>query len=539
MNNLYQSEKRGLAGLHLLFAFLPSLGVTYFVLRGGWGLGFFLAILAVELVFLAWLMLPFPGGRPIFGPGLPLFKKNAPLLGVMAAATLDLAFCYMLYDNIWLKLMNFPVIMVLCLLQYLMAAQIFEQDWDKPGFWEEAIISGIVRPFTGLGGFGLAISRLFGRPHARAADNPAESADPAAPPPRAEIPPAAHHPLVKVLLGFALAVPVLLLSGTILAAADPVFAKVLDKLAIPFENVSLKEILTNLFIAMLLVPFVFSFLYSGRSGKRVSPATSSAVQGAGGPGRTIRIDKTVLITFLSCVNLLYVIFAFVQLAYLTGAFKAVLPAGMTYADYARSGFFELAAVSAINLVLVLLAVKSADRGGPAGLVLRVESALLILCSSVQLASAMFRMKMYVDEYGLTLLRFFVTAFMLLLAALFILLTLKEFRPRFPLFKTFAAVILASLLILNHVNSDAWIARHNMRHYQSGHRIDLDYFRMLSVSSIPALIDLARSDDPLVSSDAVKMLRQINDELQTEDSRKWQNFNISREAARTMITEAIK
>jgi hypothetical protein len=507
-------EKRGSAFRHLLLSFLLCLGISYFVLRGGWSLGFFLAVLTTELVFFAWLLLPFPGGeRDVQNPP-QMAGRKVPLAEqiVLAALIIDLAFCYLLYDNILLKVLNFPIICALCMLQYLMAARVFPLDWDKPRFWGEAILSAIVRPFIGLPGFGGAVSRIFSRSQ-----------------------PSSRHALGKVLLGILLSFPGLLLSGTALAAADPLFAKILEQLMLPWRELSMQELFINLLIAIMLLPFIFSFLYSGRSGKQVAGLPPGAVQPADAPARTIPLDKTILITFLTCINLLYLVFAYIQLAYLTGAFTAALPDGMTYAEYARSGFFELSAISAVNLILILLAVKAADRRGAAGLVLRIESLLLLAGSLVQWASAMFRMKMYVGVYGLTLLRFLVTAFMLLLAVMFIALVIKEFRPRFPLFKAFTAAILASLLILNHANCDAWIARYNVQHYQTTGLIDLAYYNELSVSAVPAVLSLTNAADPSIQKAAARnLLFRYATGLEQDAAARWQTRNISRIAAKRLI-----
>jgi uncharacterized protein DUF4153 len=71
---------------------------------------------------------------------------------------------------------------------------------------------------------------------------------------------------------------------------------------------------------------------------------------------------------LGALNLLFLAFVVVQFRYLFGGEGLVEErVGLTYAEYARHGFFELVAVSVLVLVVLLaadaLVVRSAGRGG--------------------------------------------------------------------------------------------------------------------------------------------------------------------------------
>ena len=70
-------------------------------------------------------------------------------------------------------------------------------------------------------------------------------------------------------------------------------------------------------------------------------------------------------TVLIAVSVVYVVYLISQLAYFSGGFSGILPEGYTFAEYARRGFFEMAWICAINLLIMCLAVglcsKKADR----------------------------------------------------------------------------------------------------------------------------------------------------------------------------------
>ncbi len=503
--------------------FSLCLAVVFLFFQGGAGLGFFLTVLVAEGAFCVWVWLPRPRLSALTNPvgqedAKMGIRPGLPLMAFVVVAILDLSLSYFLYDSILLKLVGFPVVMGLLVVQYLFAARVFRQDWDRPGFWIEAALSVIVRPFDGLGGFGRTVAGLFTRAQAQSENIPKRSGP---------------STLAKVLLGLILAIPVLLVSGALLTSADPVFAQLFGSFRDWLSGLFTRDLPVRLLASLLLLPFFFSFLYSGRNRPPLIPQSEDRKQSE------FRADKTVLATFLFCVNALYLVFALVQLTYLTGAFSARLPGHMTYAEYARNGFFELSAVSIVNLGLSILAVKLTDRKGVSGRVVRIASLLLVFFSLVQWGSAMFRMGMYIQAYGLSRLRFFVTAFMLLILVFFAAVVVKEFRKGFPFFKTCVIAAVLSLMLLNHLNPDAWIARTNIRRSAGTGRIDLVYLADLSSDAVPALFELTGSTDPDIRGEAAGQLIDRYKELAESDpDRSWQETNLSRIQARKLLEDRL-
>lgn len=495
-------------------------------LRGGFGLGLTLAVVAAEAgLWLYHLVNPDRDKiRPGFawrGPGRRGFDW---LQAALTLVILFLGSSYVLYGNLMLHILNFPVILYLFIVQSLLLNGSSDRDWDEPLFWLESGLAALVRPFVCLHKTGWMVGRLFSRQASAEAD------------PRRETSRTARKPallLGQVMLGVLLAVPVLLLTGSLLASADSVFNQVLSGAVRFWQNLSIQDRLADLALTLILFPFIFSYLESCRSQWQVVARRTDPTGEI--PGQTIlshrerilKVNPVTLIAFLASINLLYLIFSLVQLAYLTGAFRFILPAGLTYAEYARKGFFELAGIAPINVALVLLAVKGAGRTGLAGRLLRIQSLLLVAGSLVQLLSAMFRMVMYVNTYGLTLMRFFVSAFMILIAALLILLTIKEFRAGFPLFKASAIAVVLSLVLLNAVNADVWIARFNIEQMitRPNQSFDLDYFRELSPDAIPILVEaLPRLTPSRQQAVQIHLASRYQSLMEPFAARRWQDFN---------------
>src|SRR5205823_2404020 len=129
----------------------------------------------------------------------------------------------------------------------------------------------------------------------------------------------------------------------------------------------------------------------------------------------VSLGATELCVALAALDLLFLAFVLVQLRYLFGGPHLVqVRAHLTYAQYARHGFFELVAVSLLVLPL-LLAVDAAGRRTKA---LRLLSAALLALTFVVMASALQRMRLYERVYGLTELRVYTTGVILWLAVVF-------------------------------------------------------------------------------------------------------------------------
>ena len=113
-----------------------------------------------------------------------------------------------------------------------------------------------------------------------------------------------------------------------------------------------------------------------------------------------RASALVAITFTGALAVVYAVFCGIQIAVLFAGDVSALPEGMTYAEYAREGFFQLLLVSGINVVLII----TAQRRFVSSKALRALLVFLTVCTYLMEASSAMRMMLYVNAYGLTYLR---------------------------------------------------------------------------------------------------------------------------------------
>ena len=136
----------------------------------------------------------------------------------------------------------------------------------------------------------------------------------------------------------------------------------------------------------------------------------------------------------------YALFLGLQFSYLFGG---TLPEAYTYSEYARAGFGELIVVSLINFLLLALSVRYGEKHA----VLSMLNGLLLIANALLLASAALRLLMYIDAYGLTIMRILPLWLMAFLAFLTVLAAVRLRNGRVPLVRIAALAFMYWFLVL--------------------------------------------------------------------------------------------
>ena len=183
-----------------------------------------------------------------------------------------------------------------------------------------------------------------------------------------------------------------------------------------------------------------------------------------------------------------------QFRYLFGADTLVqLTPDLTYADYARRGFFELV-VAVVLVVPVLLAAdwlldRRIRRDATVfGVLAAVQIALVLAIA----ASALQRLRLYHASYGLTESRFYAAVLLVWIGAMLLWMAATVLRGRRDLFAIGTLTSgLATIALLFVISPDAVIARANVARMASADapvRFDAAYATSLSADAVPVLID---------------------------------------------------
>ena len=194
-----------------------------------------------------------------------------------------------------------------------------------------------------------------------------------------------------------------------------------------------------------------------------------------------RHSPVAAVSFMAMVGLVYLVFCVIQIVYLFMG-KGSLPEGMTYSQYARQGFFQLLFVAVLNLVMVLMCLKYFREH----VLLDGFLLLVSLCTYVMLASAAYRMVLYVQQYQLTFLRILVLWFLAMLFVLMAGVVILIFNHEFPLFRFCLAVVSSFYLVFAWMRPDYITARYNVAHRDSIAGVEQSDFMRLSTDAAPAL-----------------------------------------------------
>jgi len=329
--------------------------------------------------------------------------------------------------------------------------------------------------------------------------------------PRPAMSPGRASVLEAVARGSLLAVPCLLVFGSLLGSADQVFGDFLVGLV----QVDLSGQLNHA-VPVLGATWVAAALLLG-----TRPSEAAAVLDVR-PARGPTLGAIEIAMTLGLLDLLFAAFVAFQLPYLFGGMAWVeRTAGVTLAEYARRGFFELVVVSAlvVPLLLVVESRVSAASGAPRRL-FRSLAGIKIGLLLVIIASALHRMVIYQGQFGLTEDRVFATAFIGGIAVTCCWFGATALRGAPMRFAPGALLGWGIWLALLHaMNPEQLIVRANADRAAMGRPLDVAYLGRLSADAVPALVAALPRLSP---ADREQLARQLagRADLRATDLRGW-------------------
>ena len=306
----------------------------------------------------------------------------------------------------------------------------------------------------------------------------------------------------------AITVALVLVFGGLFAAADPAFAHLVGNL-MPALNVG--DVVARVVVFGMVLAFALGGAYLLRFAPRLDAMAPA-------PMRPVPQWEWALP--LGVLDALFIAFVAVQATVLFGGHSHVLETeGLTYAEYARQGFWQLLWVSALTLLVLSVVIRVAGRVTVADRrLLRVLVGTTCVTSVVVVISAIHRMWLYQQAYGFSVQRLMVIAIELWLGAVFVLIAAAGLRmtARWLPHAVLVAGVVA-LLGVAALNPERLIAERNIDRYEQTGLLDTDYLLHLSTDVEPALRRLP---------DAIAQCALYRD----DHSDAWYEFNLSRARA---------
>lgn len=343
------------------------------------------------------------------------------------------------------------------------------------------------------------------------------------------VPPDAATRAKPVMRGLAVGLPLVGFFGALLVSADKAFAHLAGEVMLVDVDATL--------IPARIATGAWAFAVAGAIHARTSRTVDGsnwnedpwAIFGPRSEGRAGRPAAEWGVP-LGSLNLLFAAFVAVQFAVLFGGRDYVLrTTGLGFAEYARSGFFQLLAVAGLVLVVIAAARRwvvpatAKEKRALEGMLVSLSVSSLVI-----LASAMYRLGLYEDAYGPSRARFGARLIMVWVAALLLIAVVRAFASSGS-WATRLGVFAAAVILLFGVasNPDAHIAKESFERFAASGEIDAGYVSSLSADAVPQLLRLPNDVAACVLDPHLSLLG-------SGDS--WAGWNLARAEARSQLAE---
>lgn len=330
----------------------------------------------------------------------------------------------------------------------------------------------------------------------------------------------------KVILGIVISLPILVIIILLLASADTIFAGEVEEItgAIGkiFGAITLKEILARMLLILIITVYSAAFINNLIENEQEENEIKRE-------DTKISFDNIIINTILTIVNFVYVVFCYIQIVNLFMGYTNL--SETEYANYARQGFFQLMAVSLINLIIILVTTHNQKESTTRQQnYTKVMNLLLAVFTLIILISSFMRMYLYEQAFGYTFLRLMVYIILITEAILMIPTVMHIFDRKVNLIKPYFIIILTMYVLVNYINIDKIIAKKNVDRYFDTNNIgtekgiDIDY---LKTTGIDGALEVKR----LLNADDKRLKIEVNNYLYAQRNKgkdmNMQEFNINR------------
>lgn len=326
----------------------------------------------------------------------------------------------------------------------------------------------------------------------------------------------------KILIGLVIGLPIVFIATALLMNTDVAFESVISLISKSF-NFDLEWILKRVVFFIIIFFPLYGFFYGLRNKKEKTNEQKEKNQ-------IQRIDFTIAITVTSSLCVVYMIYCLSQLTYFVSAFKGILPADYTFAGYARKGFFECLPLGIINLLLIIvltLFTKTEENKKKSNSI-KAYTSYLVVFTLFLVISAFSKMWLYISVYGITIMRVYVSWFLIVGCITLVFIGIKTYYSKFKLIKNIFIVFTIMFLGLNYANIDYKIAEYDAQLYITENVNTISAFNELSNSALEPLIKVSEKN----KEGTRRLLEEYKNRLDRKV--KWQEWNVVNYNARKIF-----
>lgn len=311
-----------------------------------------------------------------------------------------------------------------------------------------------------------------------------------------------------IFIGAICAVGLLSIVLPLLVFSDKIFANMFRRFLFLFEFETQLGILITFLIGSI---GIYAFFAAGNAHDYTDTASFAGKKNS----------SIIGITFTGILAAIYLLYSGIQILFLFLRLADGLPGGVTFSEYAHSGFWQLLAVSLINIVTVLICKNIFEENK----ILKVILIIISVCTCIMAFSAAYRMLLYVGAYYLSFLRVLVLWILFVIVLIIAGVMIYVVKPAFRLFKYITIVISVCYIAVSLVKVDQIITIYNLKHWDQISYHDMVYMlEFTSVDAAPYIVELSQDKrlDPALKQEIECYFNRIKN--RDNAGKKW-NYSV--------------
>ncbi|MFZ5365464.1 MAG: DUF4153 domain-containing protein [Patescibacteria group bacterium] len=326
----------------------------------------------------------------------------------------------------------------------------------------------------------------------------------------------------KVIVALIILVPLLFIFGALFISADLIFREWIKQLfdaSIDVHNTW--RVVRTIGLFLFFGGLMFAFIMKKRFPQKIESEAATNKE-----PEQIKRDSIIANIILGVLNLFFLLFIVIQVMFLFGGHDIIKKYDITYADYVHQGFYQMCAIAVLVLIIsyIMFRMNRSEKFDT----VKLLNSVFIIQSLIIVSSALKRLFLYQEAYGLTQLRFLVWHFTLYIGLILLSLALIiVFKKHYRLFVKVGLVISTIyLMFMTGINMQARIAKVNIDRYLSGQdkEIDMSYLLNLSVD-ISEQMKRLKNDQSESVRDYYQRWRDSKDRRGNIDTQ-WQNYTLT-------------
>lgn len=317
----------------------------------------------------------------------------------------------------------------------------------------------------------------------------------------------------KFLKALLIVVPITLLVLWLLTSADMVFGNYFSKVFKIFDYIPKTNIIGRIIVILILFTYIGSTLIYSMNPEKTETKRKT-------------LDYYTIRLLLTVLNIIYIVFDIIQIRSLL---LHHVGNTITYAEYARQGFFQLMFISVINLIIILLSKSTKETKYN-----KIMSISMIFLTLIIIASSFIRMYLYESTYGYTILRLGVYVILITEVLLLIPTIIYVFNPKFKILRSYLYITIFVYTFINLFSIEKIITENNIKRYYIKDDIDIMYLENYNYDNIPQLYDLfKKTEDEELKEQIINYLGTMKYNLKNDNDSIFE-YSLSKEQAKEVL-----